>query len=375
MEKRKVAFITGIGGQDGSYLAEFLLEKGYKVTGIVRRASNPNTERVYHLMKEHGDLDDGEARFVLRYGDITDASSIRAALEEFQPDEVYNLAAQSQVGISFKNPISTFDINALGPLRILDAIRDMGLKCKFYQASSSEMFGVSPPPQHENTHFQPQSPYGIAKVSAYHTTKMYRKAYGIFASNGILFNHESPRRGINFVTRKITIGIAKILAGEETHITLGNLDSTRDWGFSKEYVQAMWKILQQPEADDFVIATDETNSIRDFLKEAFALVGLNYEDFLKTNDRYKRPADVPALLGDPSKARRVIGWEPKVKFKELVTMMLAEDIKRKFEELGVVPVDPENKNDHQFYLEKGKEMGGKLRPSTHESPAQPYAPY
>ena len=361
MKKQKTALITGIGGQDGSYLAELLLSKGTKVRGIVRRSSNHNTDRIYHLMKKYGEKKYKDSLFYLQYADLTDASSIRSILDEFQPDEIYNLAAQSHVGVSFNNPISTFDINALGSLRILDAIREMKLNCKYYQASSSEMFGSSPPPQNENTPFMPQSPYGVSKVAAYNTTRMYRNAYGIFASNGILFNHESPRRGINFVTRKITLGIAKILIGEEKIITLGNLDAKRDWGFSKEYVEAIWKILQLPNPDDFVIATEETHSIRDFLREAFLLVGLNYKDFLIISDQYIRPADVPALLGDSTKARKVLDWRPKVKFKKLIHMMLAADIKIKFEESGIVPVDPQNRNSDDFYIEKGIELAQKLK--------------
>lgn len=353
---RKVALIFGISGQDGSYLAELLLEKGYYVRGVIRRASYPNTKRIDHLDKydtQFGKTE--ESPFFLLYGDLSDSSSIRNVLEKINPDEIYNMGAQSHVGISFENPESTLNFNALGPLRILEAIRDMNLKCRYYQASSSEMFGISPPPQNEWTPMVPQSPYGISKLAAYHLTRMYRKAYGIFASNGILFNHESPRRGLNFVTRKVTLGIAKIIVGEEKELSLGNLDAKRDWGFSKEYVEAIWRILQHDEPDDFVIATKETHTVREFVQEAFNLLGLNWEDFVKVSDNYKRPAEVPALLGDSSKAKNILNWEPKVKFKELVKMMIASDLKDKLKERGLVPVNEEHSDD--FYIEKGKELG------------------
>ena len=354
----KVALITGIGGQDGSYLAEFLLSKGYKVRGIIRRASWPNTKRISHITEVE---DDPNSPFWLYYGDLTDASSLRVVLEKFKPDEIYNLAAQSHVGISFKSGESTLEINALGPYRILEAIRDMGLKCKYYQASSSEMFGISPPPQNEQTPMLPQSPYGIAKLAAYHITRLYRNAYGVFACNGILFNHESPRRGLNFVTRKITRELAKILAGESKKIVLGNLDAKRDWGFAGEYVEAMWKILQQEKPDDFVISTGETHTVRDFLKEAFELVGLNYEDFIEESDKFRRPAEVPALLGDSTKAKKILGWEPKVKFKELVSMMIAADLKEKLESIGYIPIENNAKKQDDFYIEKGKQLAEKLK--------------
>ena len=357
----KTALITGIGGQDGSYLAEFLLSIGYKVRGIIRRSSWPNTKRIEHL-----DIYDsiygktGESPFYLLYADLSDATSIKTVLEKVKPDEVYNLGAQSHVGISFECPESTLNYNALGPLRILDAIRDMKLNCKYYQASSSEMFGISPPPQNENTPMQPQSPYGVAKLAAYHLTKVYRNAYGIFACNGILFNHESPRRGVNFVTRKITMGIAKILVGEEKELILGNLNAMRDWGFSKEYVEAMWKIMQQEKPDDYVIATEETHTIREFVEEAFNMLGLNWENFVKSSDSYRRPAEVPALLGDPTKAKNVIGWEPKVRFKELVKMMIASDLKEKLQEKGLLPVGLLQMPD-DFYIEKGRELARRLK--------------
>lgn len=321
----KTALITGVGGQDGSYLAELLLEKGYTVHGTVRRASYPHTERVDHLIDQH-DERDPNCRFRVHYMDLTDVSSIRNILEEIRPVEIYNLAAQSHVAVSFLTGESTLDINALGPFRLLDTIRKMDEKTRYYQASSSEMFGASPPPQNENTPFLPQSPYGVSKVTAYYLTRMYRVAYGLFASNGILFNHESPRRGVNFVTRKITRGIVSILKGTAKNLFLGNLDAKRDWGFSGDYVQAIWRILQQEEPDDFVIATEETHTVRDFLQESFGLLDLDWEDFVVIEDRYKRPAEVPALLGDASKARKLLDWEPKVKFKQLCYLMLESDL-------------------------------------------------
>jgi len=353
----KTALIFGISGQDGSYLSEFLLSKGYKVRGVVRRSSLPNTERIWHL-----DVFDDiygktpESPFYLQYGDLGDSTSIREMLEEVKPDEVYNLGAQSHVGISFRNPETTINFNALGTLRILEAIKDMKLNCKYYQASSSEMFGISPPPQNENTNMLPQSPYGIAKLTAYHLTRMYRNAYGMFACNGILFNHESPRRGLNFVTKKITLGIAKILVDGKKELTLGNLDAKRDWGFSKEYVQVMWKILQHTEPDDFVVSTKETHTIREFLQEAFGLFNLNWEDFVIINERYKRPAEVPVLLGDSSKAEKILYWDPKTKFKELIKMMLVSDIRDRMKKKGILSREDENKDD-SFFIEKGKELG------------------
>jgi GDPmannose 4,6-dehydratase len=356
---KKAALITGIGGQDGSYLAEFLLSKGYLVWGIVRRASYPNTKRIDHLLKKYDD-NTRDCPFKLKYADLTDASSIRNVIEHVQPDEIYNLAAQSHVGISFENGESTLDINALGVYRILDTLKKMDYKGRFYQASSSEMFGSSSPPQNENTVFMPQSPYGIAKLAAFHLTRLYRNAYGLFACNGILFNHESPRRGLNFVTKKITGELADILLGERNKIILGNLDAQRDWGFSKEYVQAMWMILQQEKPDDYVIATGETHTVREFLEECFSLVGLDKEKFFESSDRYKRPAEVPALLGDATKAKKILGWQPAVKFKELARMMLVSDLKEKFENAGVLPVDNENKNSDEFYLEKARELARSL---------------
>lgn len=358
MENKKVALITGITGQDGSYLAEFLLKKGYFVRGIMRRSSTLHTRRIDHLYKTYNSdmMQNSEVQFALYYADLTDAPSLRSILELVKPDEIYNLGAQSHVGISFNNPLSTFDINALGTLRLLDAVRDMNLPCKFYQASSSEMFGISPPPQNESTPFQPQSPYGISKVAAFHLVKMYRNAYNIFASNGILFNHESPRRGHNFVTRKITMELARIVVGEINKIKMGNLDAKRDWGFSAEYVQAMWHILQHSHPDDFVIATNETHTVREFLQFAFSLVGLNYEDYVIIDDRFKRPAEVPALLGDYSKAKDILKWESKVKFKEIAEMMVEADIKEKLESEGIIPIKNGEVKPKGFYIEKAKEI-------------------
>ena len=353
---KKVALITGIGGQDGSYLAEFLLEKGYRVRGVIRRASHPNTKRIEHLVMKYGAKDDINSQFLVKYADLIDALSIKKIIEEFRPDEIYNLAAQSHVGISFDNAESTININTLGVLRILESLKQLKSNCKFYQASSSEMFGISPPPQNEDTPMLPQSPYGIAKLAAYHLTKLYRNAYGLHASNGILFNHESPRRGYNFVTKKIVQEVAKIIVGEKDKIVLGNVNAKRDWGFSKEYVEAMWYILQQDKPDDYVIATGETHTVRDFLEEVFSFVGLDYKDHLEINDQYKRPAEVPALLGDASKAKRIMGWEPKIKFRELAKMMVAAEIKEKMETGGYIPIEPGNSKDDGYYIEKAKEI-------------------
>lgn len=359
---QKVALITGIGGQDGSYLAEFLLEKGYKVRGIIRRASLPNTKRFEHLIDKYQHFKasgDSSSPFLVKYGDLIDTQSIRAIIEEFRPDEIYNLGAQSHVGISFDNAESTLTINTLGPLKILETLKQLRSNCRYYQASSSEMFGISPPPQNETTPMLPQSPYGISKLAAYHITRLYRNAYGLYAANGILFNHESPRRGYNFVTKKITKEIARLVAGETDKIVLGNLDAKRDWGFSKEYVEAMWMILQQPHPDDYVISTEETHTVRDFLREAFSLIGLDYEKFMVTSDQYHRPAEVPALLGDSTKAKKILGWQPKVKFKELVKMMVESDLREKLEESGLVPIEPGVKKPEGFYIEKAKEIMAK----------------
>ena len=358
----KTALITGITGQDGSYLAELLLSKGYKVRGIVRRASHEgSTKRIDHLDvydDKYGKTKDSP--FYLQYADLSDSTSIRNILEEFRPDEVYNIAAQSHVKISFDNPESTLNFNALGPLRILDAIRDMKIPCRYYQASSSEMFGISPPPQNEGTPMLPQSPYGISKLAAFHLTRMYRNAYGLHATNGILFNHESPRRGVNFVTRKITRGLAAIVTDRREKLQLGNLDAKRDWGYAKEYVEAMWLMLQQNKPDDYVIGTEETHTVREFLDETFKVVGLDWKKYVDITDHFKRPADVPALLANPSKAKKVLGWEAKTKFTDLVKLMVASDLKDYMEKSGNLPITSLSMPD-DFYIEKGKELAKKLK--------------
>jgi len=320
----KKALITGITGQDGSYLAELLLEKGYEVHGIIRRASTFNTGRINHLYKDpHGNA----VRLILHYGDLSDSTNLIKLLYRIQPDEIYHLGAQSHVRVSFDIPEYTGDVTGLGTVRILEAIRETGLKAKFYQASSSEMYGkVLEVPQRETTPFYPRSPYGAAKVYAYWITVNYRESYGLFACNGILFNHESPRRGETFVTRKITRAVARIKAGLQDKVYLGNLDAKRDWGYAKEYVEAMWRMLQAPEPDDYVVATGETHSVREFLEEAFGYVGLDWQKHVGIDPRYYRPAEVDLLVGDPSKARAKLGWEPKVTFKELVRIMVDADI-------------------------------------------------
>lgn len=325
--QKKKAFITGITGQDGSYLADLLLSKGYEVHGLVRRSSVYNRDRIEHLFK---DAQHKNTKFALYHGDLTDASNISRLIGDIEPDEIYNLGAQSHVRTSFDAPEYTSNVVALGTLRILEIIRDLKFKPKFYQASSSEMFGkTKEAPQSEKTPFYPRSPYGIAKVFGYGVTVNYREAYGIHASNGILFNHESPRRGENFVTRKITTGIAEILAGKRDKIYLGNLNAKRDWGYAPEYVDAMWRILQQDKPDDYVIATGETHSIREFLTEAFSLAGISdWGKYVGIDPIYYRPTEVDLLVGDPSKAKEKLGWEPKVKFKELIRIMLEADCKR-----------------------------------------------
>jgi GDPmannose 4,6-dehydratase len=322
---KKVALITGITGQDGSYLAEILLEKGYEVHGIIRRSSHINTTRIDHLF-ENKEI--GGVTLFLHYGDLTDGSSLRKVIEKTNPDEIYHLAAQSHVRVSFDIPEYTTDTTGLGACRILEAIKETKVKARYYQASSSEMYGkVMEIPQKETTPFYPRSPYACAKVYAYHLTRNYREAYDIFACNGILFNHESPRRGETFVTRKITIGLAKILAGKQKKLYLGNLDAKRDWGFAGDYVEAMWRILQVDQADDYVIATGETHTVKEFLEEAFSYKGLKWQDYVEIDPRYFRPTEVDLLIGDASKAKEKLGWEPKVKFKELVRMMVDADYK------------------------------------------------
>jgi GDPmannose 4,6-dehydratase len=313
----KRAFITGITGQDGSYLAELLLEKGYDVHGLVRRSSSFNTWRIDHIRD----------RIALHYGDLVDQYSLVRTLQKLRPDEVYNLAAQSHVKVSFEMPEYTADVTAVGVLRLLDAVREAGLETRVYQAGSSEMFGlVQETPQTEKTPFHPRSPYGCAKVFGHWVAVNYREGYGMHVSNGILFNHESPRRGENFVTRKITLGLAAIKRGDMKELRLGNLDAKRDWGFARDYVEAMWLMLQQPKPDDYVIATGETHSVREFLEEAFSYVGLQWQDYVKVDEKYFRPAEVDLLLGEPSKAKRVLGWTPRVTFKELVRLMVDADM-------------------------------------------------
>ncbi len=320
----KKVLITGITGQDGSYLAELLLAKGCEVHGIIRRASTFNTGRLESL---YDDPHSGKSRLFLHYGDLSDASAMARLIGKIQPEEIYNLAAQSHVRVSFDSPEYTTDVTATGTLRLLEAIRETGIRPRFYQASSSEMFGlVREVPQTERTPFYPRSPYGCAKVFSYWITVNYRESYGLHVSNGILFNHESPRRGETFVTRKITRAVAHIHAGLQDKLFLGNLDAKRDWGYAKEYVEAMWLMLQQDKPDDYVIATNETHSVREFLESAFARVGLDWKKFVEIDPRYHRPAEVDLLIGDYSKARHQLGWEPKTKFVELVKLMVDADV-------------------------------------------------
>ena len=324
--RKKVALITGITGQDGSYLAEFLLGKGYEVHGIIRRSASFNTERLAHIQK---DVHDPKSRLHLHYGDVQDSNALNRIIHEYRPSEIYHLAAQSHVRVSFDLPEYTAEIGAIGTLRVLEAIRHSGLPIRFYNAASSEMYGeVLETPQNERTPFNPRSPYAVAKLFAFFMTKNYREAYGMHASSGILFNHESPRRGETFVTRKITTGVAKILAGKARELYLGNLDARRDWGYAPEYVEAMWLMLQQDKPDDYVIATGETHSVREFVEEAFRLAGLDWKKYVKIDPKYFRPTEVELLLGDASKARRKLGWKPKVKFTALVREMLMADLVR-----------------------------------------------
>ena len=309
----KRALITGITGQDGSYLAELLLEKGYEVHGIVRRSSSLNTQRIDHIFSQ----------LHLHFGDLTDSGSVNTLVATVEPDEIYNLGAQSHVRVSFEIPEYTADADALGALRLLEAVKTFVPNSRYYQASSSELYGkVLETPQSETTPFYPCSPYGIAKQFAFWTTVNYRESYGMFACNGILFNHESPRRGETFVTRKIAKAAVRIAAGKQDKLLLGNLDAKRDWGYAKEFVEAMWLMMQQDKPDDFVIATGETHSVREFLDAAFSIVGLDWREHTETDEKYFRPSEVDLLLGDASKAKRVLGWEPKVKFRELVRLMV-----------------------------------------------------
>jgi len=317
------ALITGITGQDGSYLAEFLLSKGYEVHGLIRRASTFNTDRIDHLYK---DFHDPSARVFLHYGDLSVSGQLTDLLHAVRPDEVYNLGAQSHVRVSFDMPEYTGDITGLGTLRLLEAIRKSGIKTRFYQASSSEMFGAAPPPQNEGTPFQPQSPYGAAKVYAYYMVKNYRNAYKLFSCNGILFNHESPRRGETFVTRKITRAATRIKLGLQQKLYLGNMEAKRDWGFAGDYVEAMYLMLQHEQPDDYVIATGETYSVREFVERVFQKLDMDYRDYLEIDSKYFRPTEVDVLLGDSTKARKVLHWQPKVSFDQLVDMMVEADM-------------------------------------------------
>jgi GDPmannose 4,6-dehydratase len=323
-DRHKKALVTGITGQDGSYLAELLLSKGYEVHGIIRRSSSFNTQRLEHLYQDPHQVD---ARLFLHYGDLTDGSVLSRLLLEIQPDEIYNLGAQSHVRTSFDLPEYTAEVTGLGTVRLLDAMRETGVQPRFYQASSSELFGkVLEVPQTETTPFYPRSPYACAKAYAFHVTRNYREAYGLFAVNGILFNHESPRRGETFVTRKITRAVGRIKLGLQDKLYLGNLDARRDWGYAPEFVEAMWLMLQADTPDDYVIATGETHSVREFLDHAFGRVDLDWADYVEMDPRYERPTEVDLLIGDPAKARRDLGWEPRVKFEELVHIMVDADL-------------------------------------------------
>jgi GDPmannose 4,6-dehydratase len=323
MSTPKKALITGITGQDGSYLAEFLLAKGYEVHGLIRRSSTFNTRRIDHL---YVDPHDPEARFFLHYGDLTDSGQIGHLIYNIQPGEVYHLAAQSHVRVSFDMPEYTGDVTGLGVTRLLEIIRRSGIKTRFYQASSSELFGSSPPPQNEETPMLPRSPYAVAKLYGYWMVRNYREAYGLYAVNGILFNHESPRRGETFVTRKITRALARIKLGLQPKLYLGNLEARRDWGYAPDFIEAMWLMLQQDTMEDYVIATGESHSVREFLEEACSYLDLDWREFVEIDPRYFRPTEVDALLGDAGKARQLLGWQPRVSFKELVRIMVDADL-------------------------------------------------
>lgn len=330
----RVALVTGITGQDGSYLTELLLEKGYEVHGLVRRSSTFSTHRIDHL---YVDPHIESSRLLLHYGDLTDGNSLSRTLQEVRPDEVYNLGAQSHVGVSFLNPVYTAETDALGTLRLLEAVRQLDYPVRFYQASSSEMFGkVAELPQSETTPMHPRSPYGVAKVFSYWQTVNYREAYELFACNGILFNHESPRRGETFVTRKITRAATRIKLGLQHKVFLGNLDAERDWGYAGDYVRAMWLTLQQEEPDDYVIATGQRHSVREFAEAAFGILDLDWKAYVEFDERYLRPAEVDLLQGDASKARKTLGWEPEVNFDELVDMMVSADLQLAKQERALV---------------------------------------
>ncbi|MFF2224032.1 GDP-mannose 4,6-dehydratase [Streptomyces globisporus] len=327
----KTALITGVTGQDGSYLAELLLDKGYTVHGLIRRSSSFNTERIDHIYQGP---EEPKRSFVLHHADLSDGVALVNLLRDIQPDEVYNLGAQSHVRVSFDAPLYTGDVTGLGTIRLLEAVRASGIQTRIYQASSSEMFGASPPPQNEKTPFHPRSPYSVAKVYSYWATVNYREAYDMFAVNGILFNHESPRRGETFVTRKITRGVARIKAGLQDRLHLGNLDAVRDWGYAPEYVDAMWRMLQCDTPDDFVIATGEGVSVRDFLEYAFEHAGLDWREHVRYDPKYERPSEVDALIGDASKAEELLGWKPEVKSRELARIMVDADIRKLADQLS-----------------------------------------
>jgi len=334
MSKR--ALVTGITGQDGSYLAELLLADGYEVHGIIRRASNFNTGRIDHIYQ---DPHNPGVRLFLHYGDLSNAEQITSLIYDVEPQEIYHLGAQSHVKVSFDMPEYTANVTGLGTARLLESLRRSGIRTRFYQASSSEMFGNAPAPQNERTPFQPRSPYGVAKVYAYWMTVNYREAYDLFACNGILFNHESPRRGETFVTRKITRALAQILLRKQTKLYLGNLGAKRDWGYAPEYVEAMWTILQQDEPDDYVIGTGEAHSVREFVEEAFAYAGLDWQDYVEIDARYMRPAEVDVLIADAANARQKLSWEPKITFKDLVRIMIDADL----EAMGLEPIGEGNR--------------------------------
>ena len=322
---KKVAFITGITGQDGSYLAEFLLQKNYEVHGLVRRSSSFNTGRIDHIFQ---DPHEENLNLRLHFGDLTDGVNMTNLIHQLHPTEVYNLGAQSHVQVSFTMPQYTAQVDAVGAVALLESIRASGIKCKFYQASTSELYGSTPPPQNEESVFRPRSPYGAAKLMAYWSTVNYREAYGVHATNGILFNHESPRRGETFVTRKITRAVAKIATGSKEKLYLGNLDAVRDWGYAKEYVESMWLMLQQDKPGDYVVATGVGASVKDFAQSAFEHAGLNYKDHVEVDKRYQRPTEVDALIGDPSKAEKILGWKAKTHWKELAKLMVDADLEK-----------------------------------------------
>jgi len=322
---KKVAFITGITGQDGSYLTEFLLEKGYEVHGLIRRSSSFNTGRIDHIYQ---DPHTPNPKLILHYGDLTDGVNMTNLIHQIQPTEVYNLGAQSHVQVSFTMPQYTAQVDAVGAVALLESIRASGIKCRHYQASTSELYGSTPPPQNEDSAFRPRSPYAAAKLMAYWSTVNYREAYGVHATNGILFNHESPRRGETFVTRKITRAVAKIATGSKDKLYLGNLDAVRDWGYAKEYVESMWLMLQQDKPSDYVVATGVGATVKDFAQAAFEHVGLNYKNYVEVDKRYERPTEVDALIGDPSKAEKVLGWKAKTHWNELAKLMVDADLEK-----------------------------------------------